>query len=63
MFSIGAGVDKLSVYFYTDLPGIAEKAKRAVPEKKKTALNERDPGRIIVAPLSIAFQFGRLSII
>ena len=44
--------------FYTDLPGIAEKAKRAVPEKnkKRTTLNERGPRQINVASLSMAFE-------
>jgi hypothetical protein len=40
------------------LVGIAEKAKRAVQEKikKRTALDERDTGRINVASLSMAFE-------
>jgi hypothetical protein len=44
--------------FLTGLVGIAEKAKRAVQEKikKRTALDERDTGRINVASLSMAFE-------
>ncbi len=57
-FIVGADIDRLSVYFYTGLVGIAEKAKRAVQEKikKRTALDERDTGRINVASLSMAFE-------
>jgi hypothetical protein len=40
------------------LPGIVEKAKRTVQEKikRRTALDERDPRRINVASLSMAFE-------